>query len=85
MVSMWRISRKDWIALLVQLQSEGYEREIPRQTLISRVSQHWDVASVSKILKILKDADALELIKVTSPSTFEITASELTTKAEETK
>ena len=77
MVSKWRIGRRDWVALLKQMQKEGYEREIPRQVLVKRVSMYFDIAKVSMILRMLKDADELGIIKVLSPSTFEITAEEL--------
>ncbi len=82
MVSKWCPTRTDWIIILTQAQKDGFRKEIPRNTLIQRVSNYYDIIDVKKILRMIKDADELGLVKVTSPSTFEITARELVGKDE---
>ncbi len=83
MVSKWNVGRNDWIRLLAGLQEEGYQKEIPKHVLITKISQHWDMAHVSHIMRVMKDANTLGLIKAIGPATFEITAPELTEKEKE--
>ena len=83
MVSKWSIGRRDWINLLKQMQEEGYQKEIPRSVLIREISKFFDIAKVSQILRMMKDADELGILKMLSPTTFEITAEELMKEKQE--